>query len=140
MAENKDGTPELIISANPHIRHPDTVPRIMFDVLLALVPAFIAAVYIFGLRAFSVTVVCVVGAILGELFFQYILGRESSINDGSAIVMGVLLAFCCPVTIPFWMAFLGSASAIIVAKQLFGGLGNNPFNPAHIGRAFLLAY
>jgi len=139
MAESKDLAPELYISANPHIRHPDTVPRIMSDVLIALMQAFVAAVYFFGLRAFSVTAVCVVGAVGGEALVQYLRGVPVTIEDGSAAVMGVLLAFCCPVTIPFWMALLGSFLAIIVAKQAFGGLGNNPFNPAHIGRAFLLA-
>ncbi len=139
MAETKEVTPELIISANPHIRHPDTVPRIMSDVLIALLPAFVAAIYVSGLRAFTVTLVCVIGAVAGEAIVQYLRGVTITIDDGSAAVMGVLLAFCCPVTIPFWMAFLGSFLAIIVAKQAFGGLGNNPFNPAHIGRAFLLA-
>jgi len=139
MADNKENIPELIVSANPHIRHMDSVPRIMSDVLVALFPAFIAGIYFFGLRAFSVTLICVLGAVCGEALVQYLRKVPITINDGSAIVMGVLMAFCCPVTLPFWMAFLGSFLAIIIAKQAFGGLGNNPFNPAHIGRAFLLA-
>ena len=139
MAGNKEQVPELIVSANPHIRHSDTVPHIMSDVLVALFPAFVAGVYFFGLRAFSVTFTCVLGAVAGEALVQYLRKVPVTINDGSAAVMGVLLAFCCPVTLPFWMAFLGSFLAIIIAKQAFGGLGNNPFNPAHIGRAFLLA-
>lgn len=139
MAGSKEQMPELIVSANPHIRHADTVPHIMSDVLVALFPAFVAGIYFFGLRAFSVTLICVLGAVCGEALVQYLRKVPITINDGSAVVMGVLMAFCCPVTLPFWMAFLGSFLAIIIAKQAFGGLGNNPFNPAHIGRAFLLA-
>lgn len=139
MSATKDTTTELIISANPHLRHPDTVPSIMYDVLVALVPAFLAGVWFFGLRALSVVTVCVVGAMVGEALIQRLRGVPCTVGDGSAAVLGVLLAFCAPVTLPFWMAALGSAFAVIVAKQAFGGLGNNPFNPAHIGRAFLLA-
>jgi len=139
MPEGKVLTPELVVSANPHVRHPDTIPVIMYDVLIALIPAMIAAVFIFGVRSISLIAVCTVSAVGAEAAVQRYRGIPYRIGDGSAAVTGVLLALCCPVTLPFWAAALGSAFAIVVAKEAFGGLGNNPFNPAHIGRAFLLA-
>lgn len=134
-----DKTPKLIISPNPHVRHSDTVRDVMLDVAIAMLPMLVAGIYYFGMRALAVTLTCVLAAVAAEALWQRMSGTPCTVGDFSAVVTGGLLAFCLPVAIPLWMAALGSVVAIILAKQVFGGLGNNPFNPAHIGRAFLLA-
>jgi len=106
----------------------------MIDVLIALVPAFIASVFIFGARVAVITCVCVASCIIFEWSFRKIFKRPNTIGDFSACITGVLLAFCLPVTIPLWQAVIGSAVAIILAKQLFGGLGMNYTNPAITAR------
>jgi len=106
----------------------------MLDVLIALVPAFIASIIIFGARAAIVTAVCVISCILFEWGFEKITKRPNTIGDYSACITGVLLAFNLPVTIPIWQAVFGSAVAIILVKQLFGGLGKNFANPAITAR------
>jgi len=106
----------------------------MLDVLIALVPAFIASIIIFGLRAALVTCVCVVSCVLFEWVFAKITKRPNTVGDYSACITGVLLAFNLPVTIPLWQAVFGSAVAIILVKQLFGGLGKNFANPAITAR------
>jgi len=111
-----------------------TTSRIMLDVLIALVPAFVASIVIFGARAALVTCVCVVSCILFEWGFEKITKRPNTIGDYSACITGVLLAFNLPVTIPIWQAVFGSAVAIILVKQLFGGLGKNFANPAITAR------
>jgi electron transport complex protein RnfD len=129
----------LIVSSSPHLHSPDNVPAAMRDVLIALVPALVAAVYYFRLPAVMVILACVVSAYLSELVCLKIMKRESSTREYSAVVTGLLLAFCLPPTLPVWMAALGAIFAVVIAKHLFGGLGHNIFNPALIGRAFLLA-
>jgi electron transport complex protein RnfD len=129
----------LIVSSSPHLHSPDNVPAAMRDVLIALVPALVAAVYYFRLPAVMVILACVVSAYLAELVCLKIMKRESSTREYSAVVTGLLLAFCLPPTLPVWMAALGAIFAVVIAKHLFGGLGHNIFNPALIGRAFLLA-
>jgi len=106
----------------------------MLDVLIALVPAFIASIIIFGVRAALVTCVCVVSCVFFEWLFEKITKRPNTIGDYTACITGVLLAFNLPVTIPVWQAVFGSAVAIILVKQLFGGLGKNFANPAITGR------
>ncbi|MDD2335688.1 MAG: RnfABCDGE type electron transport complex subunit D [Geobacteraceae bacterium] len=129
----------LTVSSSPHLHSPDSVPAAMRDVLIALIPALIVAVYFFRLPAIMVILACVVSAYVAELVCLKIMKRESSTKEYSAVVTGVLLAFCLPPTLPVWMAALGSIFAVVIAKHLFGGLGHNIFNPALIGRAFLLA-
>ncbi len=129
----------LTVSSSPHLHSLDSVPAAMRDVLIALVPALIVAVYFFRLPAVMVILACVVSAYVTELVCLKIMKRESSTKEYSAIVTGLLLAFCLPPTLPVWMAALGSIFAVVIAKHLFGGLGHNIFNPALIGRAFLLA-
>ena len=124
----------LTVSVSPHIHHKATTSRIMLDVLIALVPAFIASIIIFGARAAIVTAVCVISCILFEWGFEKITKRPNTIGDYSACITGVLLAFNLPVTIPIWQAVFGSAVAIILVKQLFGGLGKNFANPAITAR------
>jgi electron transport complex protein RnfD len=111
----------------------------MVDVLIALTPAFIVSLYYFGLGAFIVTIVAVLSCVLTEFVIQkYLLKKETTIFDGSALLTGVLLAFNLPSNLPVPMIILGSIVAIGVGKMSFGGLGNNPFNPALVGRVFLL--
>ena len=126
------------VSSNPHIRSGATTQLIMFTVILALVPAFGYGVYNFGPRVLAVTAVCVGTCILSEVVFALIAGKKIRISDLSACVTGVLLALNLPVSIPLWQAALGSVFAIIVVKELFGGLGQNFMNPALAARCFLL--
>jgi len=129
----------LIVSAPPHIYGTDTIERRMRDVLIALSPALVAGVYNFGLSAFFTIVISVISALLAEYLYQKVTGRLVTINDCSAAVTGLLLAFNLPPGVPFWLPAFGSFFAIIAVKQLFGGLGSNFMNPALAARAFLLA-
>lgn len=129
----------LIVSSSPHLHSPDNVPAAMRDVLIALIPALLVAVYYFRLPAVMVILACVVSAYVAELVCLKMMKKDSATKEYSAVVTGLLLAFCLPPTLPVWMAMLGSVFAIVIAKHLFGGLGHNIFNPALIGRAFLLA-
>ena len=128
----------LTISPAPHVRSADSVPNAMRDVLIALAPALAAALYFFRLPALLVILSCVASAWLAERACLKAM-KKAPTGEGSAIVTGLLLAFCLPPSLPLWMAALGSVFAIVIAKHLFGGLGHNIFNPALIGRAFLLA-
>jgi electron transport complex protein RnfD len=126
------------VSSSPHIRADDTIPKIMYTVLLALVPAALFAVYNFGFRALLIIVICIVSSVFFEWAFQKIAGGTVSALDGSAALTGLLLALNLPASIPWWIAIIGSMIAIVVGKQVFGGLGANIFNPALIARVFLL--
>ena len=128
----------MTISSPPHIYGTDTIEKRMRDVLIALLPAFVMAVYHFGFRAFFIVMISVLSALLAEFLFQRIKGKGTTINDFSAAITGVLLAFNLPPTAPFWLPVVGSFFAVIVVKQLFGGLGANFMNPALAARAFLL--
>jgi electron transport complex protein RnfD len=130
---------ELIVTSSPHVRAQDSVKKIMWSVVIALLPAVFAAVYFFKARAISVVLTAVVGAVLTEYIFQKIRNKKITIEDGSAVVTGLLLALTLPPSIPLWTAFFGSVVAIGLGKQVFGGIGQNPFNPALVGRAFLTA-
>jgi electron transport complex protein RnfD len=129
----------LVVSSSPHLHSRDDITVAMRDVLIALAPALLVAVYFFRLPAVIVIVSCVAGAYLAELACLRIMKKERIPGEYSAVVTGLLLAFCLPPTLPAWMAALGSIFAVVIAKHLFGGLGCNIFNPALIGRAFLLA-
>jgi H+/Na+-translocating ferredoxin:NAD+ oxidoreductase subunit D len=129
----------LIVSPSPHIRSGLTIPKLMYGVIIALMPALLFSVYLFGIGALIVTLLSVASCLIFEyVITRYLLKRESNINDGSAIVTGILLAFNVPSNLPWWLVALGSFVAIGIAKMSFGGLGNNPFNPALVGRVFLL--
>ncbi|MEC9489981.1 MAG: RnfABCDGE type electron transport complex subunit D [Halanaerobiales bacterium] len=130
---------ELIVTSSPHVRAQDSVQKIMWSVVIALLPAVFAAVYFFQARAISVVLTAVAGAVLTEYIFQKIRNKKIMIKDGSAVVTGLLLALTLPPSIPLWTAFFGSVVAIGLGKQVFGGIGQNPFNPALVGRAFLTA-
>ena len=131
--------PLLKVSLSPHTYSGESVRRIMTGVLLALLPAWIVSVVVFGWAALKISALAVVSAVFFEYVIQkYILKAEPAVSDGSAAVTGLLLAFNVPATLPGWIVVLGSFVAIAVAKMSFGGLGNNPFNPALVGRVFLL--
>ena len=128
-----------IISASPHLHSSRTSKKLMYDVLIALTPAFLVSLYVFGIGALVVTAVAVASCILFEFLIQkYLLKTALTITDGSALLTGVLLAFNLPSNLPIWMIIVGSLVAIGIAKSSFGGLGFNIFNPALVGRVFLL--
>jgi len=130
---------QLNISPSPHIHGKETTEKLMYGVVIALIPAFIASVYFFGTGALIVTATSVISCIAFEYLIQrFILKKPVSITDGSALVTGLLLALNLPSNIPVLMIVTGSLVAIGIAKMTFGGLGNNPFNPALVGRVFML--
>jgi len=127
------------ISPSPHVHSGDSVNKIMYGVILALVPAFIWSVVMFGLDSVRVTLIAVAACVVFELLIQkFILKVKPQIADGSAALTGVLLAFNVPASVPSWMLIVGALVSIGIAKMPFGGLGNNPFNPALVGRVFML--
>lgn len=129
----------LTVAPSPHNYGEESVKSLMYGVVIALVPALAASIWFFGLGAIYVTLVAVASCVLFEWLIQkYILKVEPSISDGSAVLTGLLLAFNVPTNIPWWILVIGSLVAIGVGKMTFGGLGNNPFNPALVGRVFLL--
>ncbi|MDP8217478.1 MAG: RnfABCDGE type electron transport complex subunit D [Candidatus Theseobacter exili] len=129
----------FVVSPSPHVRHPDSVKGIMWNVNIAFLPALFAGTMFFGLRALFLVLLSVCSAIGTEAFIQWISKKKITIDDGSAVITGILLAFCCSPSMPWWMPVLGSAAGIAVSKSVFGGLGPNIFNPALVGRAILLA-
>jgi len=129
---------ELIVSVSPHIKSGESVDRIMWSVTIALVPAFISALYFFGPRALITTAVCIVTALFAEWLVEKMTGRDVTIWDGSAFLTGLLLGMNLPPTAPIYIPIVGSFVAVAITKQLFGGLGFNIFNPALLGRAFVL--
>lgn len=130
---------KLVVSSSPHIRSPRDTRAIMLDVIIALVPALIASVIFFGWKALLVTAVSVVACAVFESAYRRLLKKPDTVGDLSAIVTGMLLAFTLPPTAPWWVAVIGALFAIVLVKQLFGGIGKNFLNPALAGRAFLLA-
>ncbi len=128
----------MIVSSSPHLRSRDSVQGIMLDVIIALMPALIAAVVLFGFQALLLTAVCVVSCVASEYISRKVMKRDTSIADLSAVVTGVLLAFNLPVSLPLWMAVIGCIFAIVVVKQFFGGIGQNFVNPALAGRIVLM--
>ena len=127
----------LIVSSAPHVNNPVDTKSIMRDVVIALCPALLVAIYVFGARALILTAVCVAACVLFEAATRKILNRPQTIGDWSAVVTGVILAFNLPVSMPLWMAIIGCFVAIVIVKQVFGGLGQNFANPAIVGRIVL---
>ena len=129
----------LIVSPSPHIHGGDSISKNMYGVLIALVLAFLVSLYYFGLGALIVTATSVVACVLFEYLIQkFLMKKEPTVCDGSAILTGVLLAFNLPSNLPVWIILIGALAAIGIGKMSFGGLGNNIFNPALVGRVFLL--
>lgn len=129
---------KLIVSSSPHIRTKQDTPGIMLDVIIALLPAFVAGIVIYGIRALLVVTTCVVSAVVAEFLFNIITKREQTVFDLSAIVTGLILGLSIHADAPVWQCVIGSVFAIIVVKCLFGGLGANFANPAATARVFLL--
>ena len=129
---------KLTVASSPHIRGNFRTNRIMLDVVLALLPALGVGVWMLGIRALMVTLICVAGAVAAEFLYSLITRTRNTTLDCSAMVTGLLLAMTLPHTVPYWQAALGSVFAIIVVKALCGGLGQNIFNPALAARAFLM--
>ncbi len=130
---------KLIVAPSPHVHDSYTTTTLMRDVLVALVPALAVATVIYGIQVLVVTAVSVAACVVFEYLIQrFMLGGRPTVGDLSAVVTGVLLAFNLPVSIPLWLVVLGALVAIGVGKMTFGGLGRNPFNPALVGRVFLL--
>lgn len=131
---------KLKVSLSPHIQSRESVAKVMWTVNMALLPALAVSVYNFGIRVLAIMAVSVIAAVLTEwLITRFMFKREPTISDGSAVLTGLLLSFNVPSNIPLWMIAVGSIFAIGVGKMAFGGLGHNPFNPAFVGRAFMLA-
>ncbi|MDX9903750.1 MAG: RnfABCDGE type electron transport complex subunit D [Bacteroidales bacterium] len=129
----------LNVSPSPHLSSPETTRRLMYGVVIALIPALAASIYYFGMGAIIVTLTSVLSCVAVEYLVQkFILKTKPSVNDGSAVVTGLLLAFNVPSNLPIWIIIIGAVISIGVAKMTFGGLGSNPFNPALVGRVFLL--
>jgi electron transport complex protein RnfD len=129
----------LVVSGSPHVHGDTSVKKIMYGVVIAMVPAILVSVYFFGLDALRVILVSSLACLFFEWIIQkYVIKGPLTINDGSALVAGVLLAFNVPANFPSWMLIIGAFVTIAIAKMSFGGLGKNPFNPALVGRIFLL--
>ena len=128
----------LSVASSPHASAPQGTKQLMRDVLIALVPALLVAVYFFGPRALALTAVSAAGCVFFEWAYRKIMKQSNTCGDLSAVITGVLLAFVCPVYLPYWVILIGDFFAIVVVKQLFGGLGKNFLNPALAGRAFLM--
>jgi len=128
---------KLVVSPAPHLKSPIKTKNIMLDVIIALMPALLVAVILFGLRALVLVVITVITCVLSEYLTQKIMKRKTTIRDLSAVVTGIILAFNLPVGLPIWMAVLGGISAIVLVKQMFGGLGHNFVNPALTARTIL---
>lgn len=130
-------TPEdrLLLTASPHLKSPDSTPKIMWNVVGSLVPIVAVAIYYFGPSALLV----MAAATIGAMGVEWVFGKKKTLWDGSAAITGILLGLCLPAGFPLWMSFLGGAFGVGFGKLVFGGLGQNPFNPALVGRAFLQA-
>ena len=128
----------LKVSGSPHVQSRETTKSIMWNVVIALVPALLVGIYFFGFRALALTLVSVASCILFEWIIQkFLIKGQQTISDGSAVITGMLLAFNLPSDIPFYLVIIGALVAIGIGKMTFGGLGKNPFNPALVGRVFL---
>jgi electron transport complex protein RnfD len=130
---------KLFVSASPHITDKDSIPKIMYGVVISLIPATIGSIYFFGIRAGWVILLAILSAVATEAVLEKLMKKPITVKDGSAVVTGILLAMNVPAEVPWWMPIIGSAFAIAIGKIPFGGLGYNPMNPALLGRAFLLA-
>ena len=130
----------LTVSSSPHIRSKQDTGSIMLDVVIALLPALCVSVYIFGLRALMLVLISIVSAVFFEWAYRKLMKKSKTVGDFSAMVTGMLLAFCIPANAPWWLPVIGAFFAIVIVKQLYGGIGKNFLNPALAGRAFLFSW
>lgn len=126
------------VGASPHIRTMENVEKIMYDVIIALIPALLVSIYFFGIRALLLTILSVFTCLITEFSLNTFMKKEKSHGDGSAIITGILLAFLVPASLPYSLMILGAFISITLGKMVFGGLGHNIFNPAAVGRTFLM--
>ncbi|HPE43578.1 MAG TPA: RnfABCDGE type electron transport complex subunit D, partial [Bacteroidales bacterium] len=130
---------QFTISGSPHVHGEESVKKIMYTVVLALVPAILVSTYFFGIDAVRVLLIAVISCLFFEWVIQkYLIKGPVTITDGSAVVAGLLLAFNVPANLPWWILVIGALVTIGIGKMSFGGLGKNPFNPALVGRVFML--
>jgi len=139
MVYKESEVPKLSVGVSPHVRAEDSVEKIMWTVVACLVPPLVWSIFLFGMQSLYITLVCVFSCVATEWITQKALKRPITVKDGSAVITGMLLAYTIPPGVPIWTPILGCVVAIYIAKQLMGGLGYNIFNPALIGRAFLVA-
>ena len=130
---------KFIVSVSPHLHKDESVSKIMWMVVISLIPAGLAGVFIFGLNALWLIVLGIVSALFTEAVLQILTKRKITVLDGSAFITGLLLAYNLPPHVPFWLPIVGSFFSVAIGKQVFGGLGQNIFNPALVGRVFLMA-
>ena len=130
---------KLTVSASPHVKSAETTTGIMLDVIIALLPAGVASIFVFGIRALLIIAVSVISCVLAEFLSRKAMKRDQTIGDLSAVVTGLLLAYNLPSTIPIWQVVFGSIVAIVVVKQMFGGIGQNFVNPALLARIVLIS-
>ena len=128
------------VGSSPHVASPVSTPNLMLDVIIALLPAWVVAIYFFGFRVVTLTAVTVAAAMGAEYLYRRLTHQHQTVSDLSAAVTGLLLVMCLPVETPYWVAVIGAVFAIVVVKQLFGGLGKNFMNPALAGRVFLFSF
>lgn len=132
-------TNRLTVSLSPHVSDSDSVRKIMYSLVIALIPALLISVYFFGIDAIRIQAIAVISCVLFEWLIQkFLIKGDTTVNDGSAVLTGVLLAFNVPSNLPWWILVIGALVAIGIGKMSFGGLGKNPFNPALVGRVFML--
>lgn len=131
---------QLQVTSSPHIDIAEDTRSLMFDVIIALSPALLLSVFYFGLRALTITLISVASCIAFEFLYRRLMKKHTTIGDLSAVVTGILIAFNLPASAPYWMVVVGAGFAIVVVKQLYGGLGKNFMNPALAARAFLLSW
>ncbi len=128
----------FLISHAPHIKDTDSIRKIMFWVIISLLPAGLGAIYFFGIQVIWVIAISILSAVITESLCQMLMKRPIQITDGSAIVTGILLSYNLPAEVPLWLPVVGAFVSIFIGKMIFGGIGYNPMNPALIGRAFLM--
>ncbi|MDL2274224.1 RnfABCDGE type electron transport complex subunit D [Oscillospiraceae bacterium OttesenSCG-928-G22] len=131
---------QLVVSPSPHVRSDESTSSIMLDVIIALMPALVISVYYFGFRSLTLTLVAVAASVLFEFLYQKLLKKSVKVGDLSAVVTGILLAYNLPANSPYWLPVVGSLFAIVIVKQLYGGIGKNFMNPALAARAFLFSW
>lgn len=138
---NRYDYPEhLTVSPAPHVRGNDSTTSVMLDVVIALLPAFVWGIFVFGTRVLLIGIISVVSAVTFEFLFQFVMGRKNTVGDLSAVVTGLLLAMNLSSAVPYWMPVVGAFFAVVVVKGLFGGIGKNIVNPALAARIFLFAW
>lgn len=140
QTNNQSDTNLLVVSPSPHIKSNETTRTIMLDVVIALIPVLIWAIYIFGFRSLTITLISVISCVIFEILFKLIVRRKQTVLDFSAVVTGILLAFNLPATVSLWIPIVGAFFAIVIVKQLFGGIGMNIMNPALAARVFLFSW